>query len=507
MSLLKGGMTVLLLAVPFAAYAVLQLQGATRSDLFAEPPPDEKGLPTKEQLVATRVRSEQWAAELQEAATAVWQFRPTIPETVIAPTAAPTADKEVLALVRLAAARSANLTDLEKFLSGVERPVYLGALKERYVEWQASRAELVRSEEAIDAWLRSPLPGPVDGLAAATQALKGFADLIAEYKRGSKFADARKADAWQVEARVKVMRELAEAAQKPYAAVLELPLPLPDPASDKLVERAVGVPAALRDQARALRDDLARAEERRALTPRLDKLAQEVLAVADEWAARDELLKLLADRDLFTDPNKAAEWVPRVQAQLNKTPTDAGRAVIRRKVQQFCDAYIPKAVLLDEAVLIQGKPEPRAGVIIEYDSDAKAQPLTDRLDKLNEFNFLTAYKNFDRIVWANGSKYTGNRSALQPTPRSLVARDYTLARATVTTWSAATVNRLKIQCEGPGDAVQQQERRSHLDELVGAAPGQTGGSPWTKQNTKIWTRLSALSAATAKHPALFENEP
>ncbi len=500
MSGLKSGMIVLLLAVPFVVYGVFQVQAAAQSDLIADDPPSDKGLPTKEQLAAAKIKAEKWAGDVREVSAVALQFRAAVAVD-------PAADKECTALAKLVAARSADLTDLEKFLSGVDRPVYVGGLKDRYTEWQANKAKLAKAEDAIDNWLKGALPGTMDSAAAANQAMKGFADLVADYKRDSKFADAGKADAWQVEARVKVIRSLEEAAKKPYAAVLELPLPLPSAVKNKLVEQALGAPAAIREQARMLRDDLSRAEERKAVSPRVEKLAREILAVADEWAAKEELLGLFADPELFTDPNKAAEWLPKVQTQLNKTQTDAGRELIRKKVQQFCDAYIPRVTRLDEVVLIQGKAEPRNGVTIEYDSDAKVQPLTDRLERLNEFTFPTAFKNFDRIVWAGGNKFTGTKSALQPTPKSVAAREFTLARATVTTWSSATVNQLKMKCEGEGEAVKQQERRDQTDELVGTAPDEAGGTAWTKQNTKIWTRLSALSAAMAKYPALFEDKP
>ena len=64
-------------------------------------------------------------------------------------------------------------------------------------------------------------------------------------------------------------------------------------------------------------------------------------------------------------------------------------------------------------------------------------------------------------------------------------------------WSAATVEQLKKQCEAGVAALQLEERRKQLDELVGAGDG----PEWTRANTRIWTRLTALSVATAKHPA------
>ena len=218
------------------------------------------------------------------------------------------------------------------------------------------------------------------------------------------------------------------------------------------------------------------------------------------------MLGLFAEPELFTDPNKATVWLPKVQDQLSKTQTAAGRDLIRKKVQQFCDAYIPKVALLDTEVIFQGKKEPRSNLRIEYDSDAKSQDLTDLPDKLNEFNFAKQFKNFDTIVWMNGSKYTGIVSALQPTPKSIVARDFTAARTDVTTWSSATVKQLKMKCEAEGGQVKQEDRLKLMDELIGAPAKEGAGVPWTKENTKIETRLTALAAAMGKNPALFESD-
>ncbi|HEV3437260.1 MAG TPA: hypothetical protein VG122_07870, partial [Gemmata sp.] len=45
-----------------------------------------------------------------------------------------------------------------------------------------------------------------------------------------------------------------------------------------------------------------------------------------------------------------------------------------------------------------------------------------------------------------------------------------------------------------------------LDELVGIAPpGTPGRMVWTKENSRIWTRITVLSDAMGKFPALFES--
>jgi hypothetical protein len=150
---------------------------------------------------------------------------------------------------------------------------------------------------------------------------------------------------------------------------------------------------------------------------------------------------------------------------------------------------------------------PRNEVTIEYDSDAKSKPLSDNPNELNEFDFKTRFMNPDRIVWANGSKFTGMLEELQPTAKSSIARDFALVREVVTNWSMKTVAQLKMKCEGEDKKVEEKMvRRGLMDELVGIGPPDTPGRMvWTKANSKIWTRLTVLSDAMGKFPALFES--
>jgi hypothetical protein len=485
------------LAVPFALYALWAVQAGVRAELAAPVAPAEKAAPDEKKHAEARVRAEKWARDVRQTSAAALQFRAPGPEDKIE-------DADCLALARAAAARAADLTDLEKFLSGAERPAYTGKLKERYAEWQAGRAKLATAEGAVETWLKAPLAA-TDGPAAAS-AMKAFEELVAAYRTASPFADGSRAALWQVEARVMVLEALDVAAQRPFDEVLALPLPLPDPKVNKTVERALAAPAAIREHARLLDAEVAKvAGTKRPLPERLAKTAAALARRGDEWAAREQLLALLADPELLTDPGKAADWLPKVQAQFNKTQSADARELIRQKVQQFCEAHVPRAARLDASVLVRDKETPRINVKVVYASDAKAQPLTDHPGRLNEFNFATLHRDFDQVTWPGGF---GGRDALKPTPASLVARDFNAARAAVTVWTPAAVEELKKKCEGP-DAGVQQRRREQLDTLPGAEPvrdpaAPEPASPWTRENSKIWTRLAALSAAVAKAPALFD---
>lgn len=504
MSGLRSGAVLLLLAIPFGLYAAWQIQSATRADTVGESP--DRGLPDEKRLLDAKAATEKWTRDVRRTAAVAFQYRRPGPEDKAD-------DPDCAAVARAVASRADDLTDLEKFLSGVDRPTYAGALKERYAEWQAAKVKLAKAEDAVETWLRNPLTG-VDGSASAAQALKAFDSLLVEYRKDAKFADSSRATAWQVEARVKVLAALEDAARGPYGEVLALPLPLPSPKDSKLVERAVGVPAAIREQAKLLREDLTRADEARQKLPeRVAKDASAAVRRSDEWAAREQFLSLLADPELFTDPHKAGDWLSKVQAQFDMTQSEAGKELIRKKVQQFCEAYVPRAARLDSKVLIQGKEVNRAGVEIEYATEpkSKAYPLGDHPDGLNEFNFADFHRGFDRIVWSGGGKYSGTKSALQPTRASLAARDFTLARATVTSWTPAALMQLKKKCEGEVEAVQR-ERCEALDTLSGAGPLKDAAakepvSAWTRENSKVWTRVSGLAAAAAKHPDLFGTGP
>ncbi|MBA4186792.1 MAG: hypothetical protein C0467_02115 [Planctomycetaceae bacterium] len=501
MSRIRSGGILLVLAVPFALYILWQVQAGARADFAAPAAPPEKAPTDPKQLAATKSKAEKWAGDVRQTVAVVLQYRVPGPEDKAD-------DPDCNAIAKAAAARGVDLTDLEKFLSGVDRPTYAGALKERYAEWQVNKLKLAKSEEAIEAWLRSPLP-VVDTQTAAVQTLKSFDALIADYRKDSTFADSAKATAWQIEARVKVLESLEAAAHRPYDEVLALTLPLPNPRTNKVVEKALGLPVAIREQVRLLEAELARVEAAKRVLPEpVTKAANSMIRRADEWAAKEQLLLLFADPEIFTDPSKAAEWLPRVQAQFNKTQTQSGRELIRKKMQQFCEAYIPKAARLDANVLVRDKEIPRINVTVVYKPDgspAVERPLSTHPSTLNEFNFTVLHKDFDQIRWAGG---IAGKDSLKPTPASVVARDFTAARATVTVWTPETLDQLKKKCEGDVATVQQR-RREQLDGLSGAEVvrdplGKEPPSTWTRENTRIWARLTALSEAMKAAPGLFE---
>jgi hypothetical protein len=505
MSVLKSGLIVLLMAVPFFLYAAWQVRGLADVRALTSDPPADKGPPPKEKVDANKATAEKGVADARTLESLALQFRqPGAGEAV--------SDPAAKALQGSIAARSAELTNLEKFLSNVDAPEYADSkLKQKYVEWQANKKERDLAAKAIDNWFLTELTG-IDGPDAATRAVGEFEKLLAQYTKDGRFADPNKAGAWRVQCRIEVIKALEAAANEPYAKVLRLPLPLPSEHDSPDVKKALGAPRAIAQQVRLLGAELKRAEEAGLTLP--ERLTTEAKAVdrrAEEWAAKEELLSVFADVRPLNDPEKAVGWLQTVFALYKKSQTDAQRALIREKVQQFCSAFIPAAAKLDAVVLINGNPVPRGGVKIYYDSDAKDKPLSDHPDELTEFNFKTRFQNPDTVFWNNSAQSTGTLDALQPTETSRTARAFTQAREGVTTWSAAEITRIKKQCEGDGEKLKVEEmknRRLILDKLVGLPPpGAKTLVRFTDKNSKIWTRLTALADATEKFADLFQGGP
>ncbi|HEV3440360.1 MAG TPA: hypothetical protein VG122_23605, partial [Gemmata sp.] len=434
MSGLKSGVIVLLLAIPFFAYGSWQGLGASRVDLIVSEPPSDKGLPGKDQIAAAKAKIEKWVGDIRTVESVAFQFRqPGASDSV--------SDDDCKALIKSVAARSADLNDLDKFLSEVGSPKYEGALKSKYEEWQSSKEKLAKAAKAIDDWFLNA-PTGIDSPESATAVVAGFQLFLNNYTTDSRFSDPTKVASWKVQCRVEVIKALENAAKEPYTKALKLPLPLPTESDSPDVKKALGAPRAIGEQVRLLKIELNQADDARLTLPsRVLADAKDAIRRADEWAAKEELLALFADPEPLKNPTKAGEWLAKVETQFAKTQTPTGRSLIRTKVQQFCAAFIPTAAKLDSLVMIKGEQFPRNGVTIDYDSDAKTKHLSDNPSdpddpNPNEFNFKTRFLNPDRITWDNGNKFTGTFDVLQPTPKSLIARDFTLARAVVTSWSA-----------------------------------------------------------------------
>lgn len=485
MNAVKNSALLLALAVPFALYGVWQVHTATRLDAPAAPP--NSGL-TPDQLATSSAKAAAAATETRKAVEVAVQFRTPTP-------ADKSTDPDADATVKAAAARAADLADLDKFLSRVEKPAFVGKLKPRYEEWAREQSASRQSEDAVKAWFRKPLS--VTSVADADKAAAEASKLIDEYAGRSRFASKGQAAAWRLQARLGIVDALTAVANREYVAATKAKLPLDR--GTNAGKAALDTLTGLKKHLALLKEELRQADEGKAtLDPALRAGAEGKGAVADEYTAREALLALFAQEDLFDNPNGAEPWLTKVREQYTKTKDRAVRKLIRDKVQEFADAFVPAATWLDDKVLINDKEVPRKDVVVRYaerpGGERKKAPLSDDPTGLTEFN-LADKKYADVFVFANGSEE--EPAALKPTAVSRTAVAYNAARAKVADrapprWTPDALAALKKACEAPKDLVDQLR-----------TPEQKGAGP----APKIATRVLGLAAGAAACPELFEPAP
>lgn len=476
MSARKGGGLLLVLGVPFALYAALQVGAAARPAAGASEPPADSGTPA-EQLAAAHAKAAAWSGDVRKAVAATWRYR--------AGGADPSADPAARAVQTAAEARAADLTDLDTFLPRTQNPAFTGRLKAQYAGWTTARAAVEADEQAVKDWLaRRP---EVASAADAGKAMDAANTLIARYEARSWLANRGDAAAWRVQARLAVIGALTAVADARYRAAVGMPLPL-KPENTATAKAALG---ALSEQVAALRADLKQADEYAASLDKGTRAAAGATgAVASEYAARAALLDLFAQPDLFTRAGGAEEWLRQVANRHQGTKDPKVHALIARKVQEFCEAFVPPAVLLDDRVKVNGRDVPRAEVTVSFEEKAGAGIVTKSLsDDATEFNEIVLDRNppgTNHVV-----KYGGNTFALtdlKPTALSNAAVEFNAARkrladaTTAPTWTAKSVRELEKQC---GD------NAKLVDQLKAPAGAAAGSEP------KIATRLSGLAAGLA----------
>lgn len=484
MKRLPPSLVLLLGALPLLTYAAVQLAAVLRPEVLTSEPPAEVG-PGSEQLAVARRQATAWSNEIRKAATIAQQYRvPEASETSTDPT--------VRAVIHAAASRSANLNDLDVFLAEVERPQFTGALKKQYEQWLNERHETQRDAEAIVAWLSQP--PSIRSLADAQKALVEINGLIRTYTRRSKFSDTAKAAHWRLQARWLVIERLIELAHTQYRLALQTKLPL-EPGSNAM-NTALETLRGLKNQFEIFTIDLRQAEtDYPHLDPSLRTAFEARGLVVEDCTAREELLKLFAQDDLFTNAAGADAWLAQVAARYLRTKDDSLRAVIREKVQEFCEAYIPPQVQLDTDVVLNGRSVPRKNVVIKYieqpSGKVQRQPLSANADGLNEWTAPQRYAPESTFVEYMGSEHYLRE--LKATRLSQVALQYNAARKRLTEsterprWTQKSAEQLKKACENDKDLVDELQSR-----------GDTTG-----RAAKIWTRLNMLIAGMTNNPDLF----
>ncbi len=484
-----GGGFLLLLAIPFGLYAAWQVNGVARTDMIVSDAPVDRGA-TKEQLEKARARTAAGADEVRKAVALTWQFRSPGPEDL-------TTDAAATSVTRASALRSADLNDLDLFLSGVERPTFAGKLKASYDRWVVDANQARKEEREVREWLARP--PAVTSTADAIKALDTATALINQYSDRSRFADRSKTALWRVQARLNVVKALAALADTQYRAAVAVKLPLKT--GNNEVKTAVETLTGVRTLIDGLRAAEKQADEER--IPLNEKLRGEIDAqgaVADQCRASLELLKLFARADLFTNPDGAAAWLKQVGDQYADTKDERTKALLREKVQEFCEAFVPDKVRLDDTVLLRDRAVPRAEVKVKYplgNGTYKRADLSATAEGLNEMNVVKLFPGDSTfIAHAMSEEYPKN---LQPTDLTLAAiifsneRKQVGAGASGPKWTIKSVTQLKNACEA---------QKEYVDKMDRLKPPPGAGPLPVDDELKIRTRLQSLLDGLKAAPAL-----
>jgi hypothetical protein len=462
------------------------VNGVVRTDLIAsEVPPDRGG--SKEYLAASRTKAAGWAGEVRKAAGVAWQYRVPGPEDAVA-------DEAAAGLVKAAGARSADLQDLDVFLSDTDAPKFVGHLRESYAKWNVENKQAREDAAAVTAWLANP--PPVASTADAVRAMAAAAAHVNQYTGRSRFSDKGKAAIWQLKARLHVVDALAAAADAQYQSAVREKLPLPP--GDNAVKTALDTLGGVRAQIAGLGNDLKRADEDK--VPVEGALRGAVAAKVEldrQYAAGAALLGLFGQKDLFQDPAGAEPWLRQVAAHYANTKKKEDADLIREKAQQFCDGFLPAGVRLDDTVLLRGKPAPRKEVIVK---EPGRPTLSADPDGLNEFK-LAAREPMSTLLTYKGDEEWNE--AVAPTALSKAAMAYGVERKAVQTgasgpkWTAKSVEDLKKKCE---------THKDQLDKVKMLEPKNKPKSPDKAEDDeplKLWVRLSGLAEGIKRAPELF----
>jgi hypothetical protein len=491
----KGGGLLLLLAIPLALYAAWQVKGVVRADMVVSDPPPDRGA-SKEQLAATKEKATKWASDARKASTVALQYRqPEVGDTPADPSAAE--------VVKTSATRAADLSDLDQFLSSVENAKFVGKLKEDYARWKIDSDRAREDGRKVTEWLARPVV--VASAADAARAMSDLEERLTTYQTGSNFASRRQAAIWRLRGRLAVIKELSAQADAQYPVAVSVALPL-KPGNDAM-KTARATFAAVQSQVKLLNSDLKLAEEEKAdLTGALRGEIDDRLAIAAKCRAREKLLDLFAQENLFTNAAGATAWLRDVAALYRDTKDEDDKRRIRKKVQEFCEAFLPAVVRLDDEVLFKDKVVQRKNLVVEYEPAAGARvvstELTDSTEGLNEFNVARMHPGKTTEVRHLGAP--GRPADLAPTLLSRAAKLYNDERKKVppgitgAKWSAKSVEDLKKKCEA------QKELVDKLNQLkLPRMKGDT--SPDDEQ--KISVRLEGLLEGLKACADLIENAP
>lgn len=479
----KGGGLLLILAIPLALYAAWQVKGVVRADMVvSDAPPDRGG--TKEQLATMKAKASGFAEDARKASGVALQYRGKDAGDMVTTPAA----GEVIKAVD---ERAAYLTDLDQFLNGAKKPDYRSKMAPNFVEWAKDMKATQETNQAVTDWLLKPVT--VNAAGDGDARIRELDQLLSDYRKTG-FASRPTAAQGQVRGRLKVIDQLAQNADKAYPDALKVSLPLKS--GDNDLKTTLDTLKALKAHAAALSGDIEQANlEKADLTPYqadIDRLK----GAAAKSVSREKLLGLFAQDKLFSNPTGASAWLQDVAALHRQSPLEDKRQ-IRKKVQEFCEAYIPAVARLDDKVLVGGKVKARDAVKIKYRKDGApaTAPLSVDPNGLTEFNVATMFDPQTTFVLAPDE---GFLSTLKPTELSGAAVFYNEARRAVPPgvngikWTAKTVEDLKNKCEAQKKLVDQLKPLRKFDDAA------------SDDEAKIFARLEGLLEGLKGNSELVE---
>lgn len=467
----KGGGVLLVLAIPLALYAAWQVKGVARADMVSDAPPDRGG--TREQLTAAKAGASKFAEDARKASGVALQYRgKDAGDAVTAPAAGE--------VIKAADERAAYLTDLDQFLNGAKKPNYRSKMAPNFAEWEKDMAATQAANQAVTDWLLKPVSIMV--AADGDSRMRDLEKLLADY-RNTGFASRQTAAQAQVRGRLKVLDQLAKNADTDYPNALDVPLPLKS--GDNKLNATLDALKAVKAHAAALAGEVEQAGLEKADLAPYQADIDRLKGAAAKSGSRERLLGQFAQSGLFTDPTGAARWLSEVAALHRQSPLE-DKPKIRRKVQEFCEAYIPAVARLDDKVLANGMLTARDKVKIKT-KDANGAPVKAPLsvdpNELTEFNVAVVHPAATLFAIGDDESFLVK---LKPTELSKAAVLYNEARRAVppgangVKWTAKTVGDLKNKCEAEKKLVDQLKPLRKFDE---AAPD---------DEAKLFARLEGL---------------
>jgi hypothetical protein len=471
----------LVLAIPLLLYAVWSARGVARPDMVMSDAPPDRGA-TKDQLAQSKARAAAWAGDVRKAAWVAQQYRAKDGNDAVG-------DKAAAETIKAADDRAAYFNDLDQFLSGTKEPNYKSSLAKQFVGWGNGMQETDKAKQAVLAWLATPVQ--LASAADADARMRELEGLLADYDKTA-FARRELSAVWRVRGRLKVVEQLAARADREYPEALAVSLPLKSGGNKLTAARDTF--AALKRHADALAGDEERAAEDKADLSAFRNDIDRLKGLAAGAVGRGKLLDLFADEKVYADPTAAAGWLKEV-AGLYADAATGDKPKIAKKVQEFCEAFVPATARLDDDVLIAGKKVLRSAVSVRYRKDGAAvkEPLSADPAGLNEF---TAPKLHDPKTTFVLSPNENFLEELGPTELSKVAQLYNEARgAAGERWTAKTVEELKNKCDAQKNLVDQLKAL----EKMGEKP--------PRDAARLFTRLESLLAGLRANPALTETAP